>query len=48
MPPFGQKRSLPTLIDERVMEHEQVFAGGGAVDALMRIDPAEIFAGIDG
>lgn len=42
MPPFGQKRRLPTLIDERVMEHEQVFAGGGAVDALMRIDPAEI------
>lgn len=42
MPPFGQKRRLLTLIDQRVMEHEQVFAGGGAVDTLMRVDPAEI------
>lgn len=42
MPPFGQKQKLTTLVDRRVLEHEQVFAGGGSIDALMRIDPAHI------
>jgi Cys-tRNA(Pro) deacylase len=42
MPPFGQKQKLLTLVDHRVLEHEQVFAGGGSIDALMRINPADI------
>jgi Cys-tRNA(Pro) deacylase len=42
MPPFGQKSRLLTLVDHRVLDHEHVFAGGGSINALMRIDPAEI------
>jgi prolyl-tRNA editing enzyme YbaK/EbsC (Cys-tRNA(Pro) deacylase) len=42
VPPFGHPSPLPTLIDRRVLAQPEVYAGGGAADALLRIAPAEI------
>ena len=42
VPPLGHPRPLRTLIDRRVLDQPEVYAGGGAVDALLRITPAEI------
>ncbi len=42
VPPLGHRRRLRTLMDRRVLEQPEVYAGGGAVDALLRIAPAEI------
>jgi prolyl-tRNA editing enzyme YbaK/EbsC (Cys-tRNA(Pro) deacylase) len=39
MPPFGHHYPLPTLMDPRVLEQEEVFAGGGADHTLLRIKP---------
>ena len=44
MPPFGHHTPLPTLIDKRVLEKDQVYAGGGSDQALMRIKPEVILA----
>lgn len=42
MPPFGHRAQLPTLVDRRVLDTDEVFAGGGAENALLRISPEEI------
>lgn len=42
MPPFGHRQPLPTLIDRRVLERLEVYAGGGADDTLLRISPQVI------
>lgn len=42
VPPFGQRQHLTTLMDPRVFEHEEVYAGGGAIDTLVRVSPIEI------
>jgi len=42
VPPFGHKTRLRTLIDAGVLAQPEVYAGGGAIDALVRITPAEI------
>jgi len=42
VPPFGQQQSLSTLIDHRVLDHPEVYAGGGEIDTLLRVAPAEI------
>lgn len=42
VPPFGHPRPLRTLIDRRVLDQPEVYAGGGALDALLRIRPQEI------
>jgi len=42
MPPFGHRDPLPTWIDKRVLEQPDVFAGGGAENALVRLAPADI------
>lgn len=43
MPPFGHRTALPTWIDERTVPKDgEVFAGGGARDALLAIDAAEL------
>lgn len=46
MPPFAHRQSLTTLIDPRVLEHQVVYAGGGAENALLRISPQEILRGV--
>lgn len=42
MPPFGHRSRLPTLLDQRVLEKPEVFAGGGADHALVRLAPQDI------
>lgn len=42
VPPFGHPHRLRTLIEARVLEQPEVYGGGGAIDALLRIAPAEI------
>jgi prolyl-tRNA editing enzyme YbaK/EbsC (Cys-tRNA(Pro) deacylase) len=42
MPPFGHRRPLITLIDNRVLELPEAYAGGGAENALIRLNPQEI------
>ena len=42
VPPFGQQQSLSTLIDHRVLDHPEVYAGGGEIDTLLRVAPEEI------
>ena len=37
VPPLGHRQPLPTFVDERVLAHEVVYAGGGAENALLRI-----------
>lgn len=42
MPPFGHRQSLNTLIDHRVLDLSEAFAGGGAENALLRLNPRDI------
>jgi prolyl-tRNA editing enzyme YbaK/EbsC (Cys-tRNA(Pro) deacylase) len=42
MPPFGHRDPLPTWLDRRVLEQPEVFAGGGAENALIRLVPEDI------
>ena len=42
MPPFGHKTRLRTLIDTRMFDQSEVFAGGGDINAMLRVKPAEI------
>lgn len=43
VPPFGHRKKLRTLMDAGVLQAEEVYAGGGAQDHLMRVSPEEIF-----
>ena len=40
--PFGHPQPLRTFIDRRVLAQPEVFAGGGALDALLRVTPTEL------
>lgn len=42
VPPFGHPQPLLTIIDPGVLEHDVVYAGGGASDHLIRVETAEI------
>jgi prolyl-tRNA editing enzyme YbaK/EbsC (Cys-tRNA(Pro) deacylase) len=42
MPPFGHRQPLHTLVDRRVLEVPEAYAGGGAENALVRLNPQEI------
>lgn len=42
MPPFGHRQALNTLIDRRVLEVREAYAGGGAENVLVRLDPHDI------
>ncbi len=42
MPPFGHRQRLNTLIDPRVLELSEAYAGGGSENALLRLNPQEI------
>ena len=42
MPPFGHRAKLPTLVDPAVTTMEVVFGGGGELDAMLRLTPAEL------
>jgi peptidyl-dipeptidase Dcp len=40
--PFGHPQPLRTFLDRRVLDQPEVFAGGGALDALLRVAPPEL------
>jgi prolyl-tRNA editing enzyme YbaK/EbsC (Cys-tRNA(Pro) deacylase) len=42
MPPFGHRQPLMTLIDPKVLDSAESYAGGGAENALVRLNPKEI------
>ena len=42
VPPFGHRNQLRTLIDPRVLELDEIFAGGGTHYALVRLNPQDI------
>ena len=42
VPPFGHPEPLLTIIDPGLLEHDVVYAGGGASDHLIRVETAEI------
>jgi prolyl-tRNA editing enzyme YbaK/EbsC (Cys-tRNA(Pro) deacylase) len=42
MPPFGHRQPLTSLLDRRVLDLTEAYAGGGAENALLRISPQEI------
>ncbi len=42
MPPFGHRQGLNTLIDQRVLEVPEAYAGGGAENALLHLNPQDI------
>lgn len=47
VPPFGLREDLPTFIDPAVLNFPVVYAGGGAVDRLLRLPPSEIVRTVD-
>jgi len=42
LPPVGYKRVIRTFIDLKVMALDKVYGGGGAINALLEIDPQDI------
>jgi prolyl-tRNA editing enzyme YbaK/EbsC (Cys-tRNA(Pro) deacylase) len=42
MPPFGHRQPLATLIDRDVLETPEAYAGGGAENTLVRLNPQDI------
>ena len=42
VPPVGLKTPMPAFVDPTIQAHEVVYAGGGGIDALLRIASAEL------
>jgi prolyl-tRNA editing enzyme YbaK/EbsC (Cys-tRNA(Pro) deacylase) len=42
MPPFGHRQKLTTFVDPAVTGFPVIFGGGGEVDAMLRLTPAEL------
>ena len=42
MPPFGHRQALTTLVDKKVLDFSEAYAGGGAENALLRLNPQDI------
>lgn len=42
LPPVGHVKPIRTFIDPKVMSFGKVYGGGGAINALLEIDPRDI------
>jgi prolyl-tRNA editing enzyme YbaK/EbsC (Cys-tRNA(Pro) deacylase) len=42
VPPFGHKQQVLILIEARVLDQTELYAGGGALNALIRLTTAEL------
>lgn len=42
MPPFGHKQTMHTIVDTKVPGMDTIFAGGGGIDAMMRLTSQEL------
>jgi len=41
-PPFAHRESIPVLIDRGVLALEEIYAGGGADDVMLRLKVADL------
>jgi len=48
VPPFGHPQSLRTIIDPRVLEHAQIYAGGGEHNAMLRLENSQDIVRVSG
>jgi len=42
VPPFGHIETVTTLMEQSVVEQEEIFVGGGDINALLRLSIAEL------
>ena len=42
VPPFGHRSPVGVLVDPQVLEMKEIYAGGGAPNALVRLKPEDI------
>lgn len=42
VPPFGHRQPLDTLLDESVVTLDEIYAGGGTINALVRLSVEEL------
>ncbi|HUS94838.1 MAG TPA: YbaK/EbsC family protein [Patescibacteria group bacterium] len=42
VPPFGHKNRIRTILEAQVMTEEELFTGGGSIQALLRIKVKEL------
>jgi Cys-tRNA(Pro)/Cys-tRNA(Cys) deacylase len=45
--PFGQKRRVPTVVDEAALAHPLVYVNGGRRGLQVRLSPADMTAALD-
>ena len=44
--PFGQKRQVPTVIDQAALDHAKVFVNGGQRGLQVRLAPSDLLAAL--
>ena len=44
VPPFGHESTVPTYLDESLLDHDQIWAAAGTPDAVFALSPAELQA----
>lgn len=42
VPPVGLKTRIPAFLDPAIQQHAEIFAGGGGINALLKLTPAEL------
>lgn len=42
VPPFGHRRPIETLVEKGVLAEKEIYAGGGAINGLLRLATAEL------
>jgi len=48
MPPFGHRQPLKTVIDRKVLGYPDAYAGGGAENALVHLNPQDLLRATGG
>ncbi|MCZ6626476.1 MAG: hypothetical protein O7B35_19930, partial [Deltaproteobacteria bacterium] len=47
-PPFAHREALPVLIDRAVLSMEEVYAGGGSDNVMLRLRSADLLQATQG
>ena len=47
VPPVGLKSRIPAFMDPAIQQHADVYAGGGGINALLKLTPAELLRATD-
>lgn len=48
MPPFGHRQKLRTFIDPAILDFVTIYGGGGDINAMLRLAPAELLRVTEG